>query len=40
MRPMKWFFAAALAGVLASTVPADAKDYKIGYSVFGGPIRS
>ena len=36
MRAMKWFFAAALAGALASIVPADGKDYKIGYSVFWG----
>ncbi len=36
MRPVKWLFAAAMAGVLASIVPAGAKDYKIGYSVFWG----
>ena len=36
MRAIKWFFAAALAGALASIVPASAKDFKIGYSVFWG----
>src|SRR4029077_4506265 len=29
-------FAAALAAVTFAAVPADAKDYKIGYSVFWG----
>jgi ribose transport system substrate-binding protein len=36
MRAMKWIFAAAVAGALTFVVPADAKDYKIGYSVFWG----
>ena len=36
MRAMKWLIAGALTGALASTIPASAKDYKIGYSVFWG----
>ena len=36
MRAMKWLIAGALTGALASTFPASAKDYKIGYSVFWG----
>jgi ribose transport system substrate-binding protein len=36
MRAIKWLFAAALAGAILAAAPANAKDYKIGYSVFWG----
>jgi ribose transport system substrate-binding protein len=36
MRAIKWLFAAALTGAIVTGVPAYAKDYKIGYSVFWG----
>jgi ribose transport system substrate-binding protein len=36
MRATKWFLTAAMAAAILTSIPAEAKDFKIGYSVFWG----
>jgi ribose transport system substrate-binding protein len=36
MRATKWFLTAAMAAAILASLPAEAKDFKIGYSVFWG----